>query len=165
MTEAGLRIFKKKKKRTRKCLFEKAPKKNYKCADETSERERMRERMKEARESIEGKTYKRERGRKREFDGEKKWKRRPRSRKIWRAIMCPIDFGDMVNQENRESRRSFDSSIESRRNPKRNLYARGGSESFNGTFRSRDFQSIFQRSAIIQPLTWGRWFMYFKMSM
>lgn len=61
MTEAGLRIFKKKKKRTRKCLFEKAPKKNCKCADETSERERMRERMKEARESIEGKTYKRER--------------------------------------------------------------------------------------------------------
>lgn len=60
MTEAGLRIFKKKKKRTRKCLFEKAPKKIV-SADETSERERMRERMKEARESIEGKTYKRER--------------------------------------------------------------------------------------------------------
>lgn len=72
MTEAGLRIFKKKKKRTRKCLFEKAPKKNCKCADETSERERTRERMKETRESIEGKTYKRERERERESLTERK---------------------------------------------------------------------------------------------
>lgn len=56
---------------------------------------------------------------------------RPRRRKIWRAIMCPIDFGIVLNQENRE-RAEF--RFKSRGNPKRNLYAGGEPGSFNGTF-------------------------------
>lgn len=52
-----------------------------------------------------------------------------------------------------ESRWSFGPLIKSRRNPSGVFTQEPGS--FTGTCHFRDFQSIFQRSAVIQPLTHG----------
>lgn len=85
---------------------------------------------------------------------------RPKSRKIWRAIMCPVNrFRDRPGEQ--KAGRGFGSSINSRRNPNGVFMQEEESRrSFTGTFRPRDFQSIFQRSAIIQPLIRGRSSLY-----
>lgn len=127
VTEADLRIFKEKKKRTRKCLFEykrRQKKKNYKCADETSERERKRAWTYESerRECRGEEAYERER--KRESLMEKRDRRGDRGRKIWRAIMCPIDFGGTGKPG--EQKADGVSVPQVAEKPKRSFYARAG---------------------------------------
>lgn len=87
------------------------------------------------------------RERERKLDGKERWKRRPRSKDL-ACNNVPDRF-----REKWESRWSFGPSIKSRRNPSRVFTQELGS--FTGTCRPCDFQSIFQRSAVIQPLTHG----------
>lgn len=82
----------------------------------------MRERMKEVRRECRGEE-RYERKREIEFNGEERRKRIPRSREIWRVIMCPVNrfrWSDQVNGKRAEFR--FLDQVAGK--PKRSLYAR-----------------------------------------